>query len=105
MKRLVLACVAAGALAAAAPAMAEVNFGISFGVPMMMAPPVVVAPQPMYYPPVAAPRYQYRYVAPRPVVEVPGVAYAPAWYGRHDWHEWREHRREWREHHDDDDDD
>jgi hypothetical protein len=104
MKRVLLIGAAALAMAAAAPAMAHVSVGIAIGVPG-----IVVAPAPVYYPPVqyvAPPPVYYppvRYVAPPPVV------YAPyGGYYRRGWHEWRGRHEGWRgrhwRHHDDDDD-
>lgn len=107
MKHLILSGLAAAAITISAPALAEVNFDISIGVPMMVAPPVVVEPQPVYYPPMVAPGY--RYVEPRPaIVEVP----RRYWRNRDEWHErheWRKHEEHWRHahwhRHGDDDDD
>jgi hypothetical protein len=69
----------------ATPASARVNVGINFGVPAVIAPPVVMAPPPVVY------------AAPPPVVVAPPVVYAPApvvvggYWGYH-----RHGRRYWR---------
>jgi hypothetical protein len=58
----------------ATPASARVDVGVNFGVPVIVAPPVVVAPPPVVYaapPPVV-------YAQPPVVYAQPPVAYAPA---------------------------
>lgn len=81
MKRiLIIAALGAAAAIASSAASAHVDVGVYLGVPapVVVAPPVYVAPEPVY----VAPRPVY--VAPQPVV----------YYGHDRWSDWRERRWE-----------
>lgn len=83
---IVVASVAAGVSlwAPAASARDQVNWSVTVGSPLYMAPP----PPVVYSPPPRVVYQQPVYVAPAPVVQYYG-------YGGPDWRE----RREWRHHH------
>ena len=88
MKRVCLSCVVVAGLLAQAPAMADVQFSVGIGVPVVIGLPMALVPQPVYVAPVyAAPVYvpPPRYVAPRPVVVLPQLAYSTPWYERQEY--------------------
>lgn len=105
MKRFILAGAATFALLCSATASADVDIGVSIGIPGVIwgAPPVIVAQQPRYYYPTV------RYVERPPVVVVQQPRYKWRGHKRHGHgghydnghHRWHKDRGHWRDHDDD----